>query len=885
MNHRVGLVAAFLGVLVVGPHLLAEPPSTSADWRSRPAPETTVPQYTPQSYGMSIAYYSTRGRLRSILTLNNKGGTVLSPRVNLYNRDGQRFAYDGPTIGPRSNVDIDLRALTDQAGPGFEDGSLRVTYTGRTMQLGGLLRMSNPDNGVQLYEQLMYPSTRHSNSLAAIWMLPNKDAEGRVMVTNTGSSTVDVVVAIDGSGPPRQETFRLGPWQLRVLDLRVSGRRGPSQQVGGVSVSYSGTPGAIVARGVVIEPQSGYSAPIAFSDPAQAKSSTYEASGVHVSHDRKALRSSLLARNIGSDRARLTGQLVALNATGEVERFPLRAVDIDPGETLSIDVDAAWRRASRLTDEPTVGLELEYDTLPGTVIVSASSMSADLEHVFEVPLVDPAALPSATGGYFWRTDETLTSIVSIKNVSGQASRFNLLIRHSQGVWAPGTRLVQPGETVVIDVGQIQRGQVGDKRGRVIPLAATGGQVHWSVIGKGGAKSLAGRMEFVDATHGLSSTYACPMPTNDIYDDAWIEPGYNEVGEGYDVGYIAMEQDRDAFNQQLEEPYEITDTLTWTSSNNNVAYPDSWPGYFWGASAGWVSVQAQGDSNGWEEYDYEESPENHVPLYLYADLQVVSAVSSVSQTGSLHMSVGDTGKEISVTVSPSNISVSRSLSKAQSSNPNGSCWVTLTIPNQSGSGTTQHSVTASGSTCSGIFNSYATAGGVQSGSPTVIKIPPQKLIQMMWGEAEGYNDTVQRALGSTAKNRFGHSGFGNPSEWNSVLNSDFQGIQRAINNGITGGPQNYLDNSVAVYDGSHGDSVGSSTCFWTPTLAQWGNVQTALGSGTTSFPSSTGSPGCFSSSERQIVVKTSMQNNHGYSAPVFLFIRQRSTTDPAVVEIQ
>jgi hypothetical protein len=118
----------------------------------------------------------------------------------------------------------------------------------------------------------------------------------------------------------------------------------------------------------------------------------------------------------------------------------------------------------------------------------------------------------------------------------------------------------------------------------------------------------------------------------------------------------------------------------------------------------------------------------------------------------------------------------------------------------------------------------------------------------------------------------------------VLDSDFQGIARAQDNGINHGPQDFLDNAVAVFDESVGDIVGGSTCFWTPTLANWSNVQTALSNQTTTFPSGTGAPGCFASSTRQIVVKANFQEHHQRASPVFLFIRERGTGDPAVVQI-
>ena len=169
--------------------------------------ESRASQLPVKNYGLGIAYYSVRGGLRTSLTLNNKGPAALFPAVTLYARDGRRHRMDGLTVNGRSFLELDLRDLTAAAGPGFEDGSLRVAYSGRALELGGMLTMTDLETGVEWYDQLMYEAAARSNRLEGVWWLPNEATEARLVVTNGSTDPVDVRVTFNGTTPaPRSRS-------------------------------------------------------------------------------------------------------------------------------------------------------------------------------------------------------------------------------------------------------------------------------------------------------------------------------------------------------------------------------------------------------------------------------------------------------------------------------------------------------------------------------------------------------------------------------------------------------------------------------------------------------------------------------------------------------
>ena len=581
------------------------------------------------NYGMSLTYYSVRGQLHTTLTLNNKGGQEIDPKITLYGRDGRRHTFEQYSINPRSFLELDLRDLVALAGQGFEDGSMRITYLGQKMALGGMLRMTNAELGHEFDEQLMYPVAEASNRLDAVWWLPDETTEGRVVVTNVTGATVTADIRIDGTDAALDSTVvTLKPWELTVVDLAAIARRikvagnAPSR-FGGVSITYTGQPGAILARGFVANSRR-FSTVISFSDRASARTTAVEGAGVRVSlPDGARLTPLILARNASRNPTRLSGRLQVSLDGEQLQTIDFAETHLRPGQTVALDATDAWTTAAQLGRPATNGVEFTYDGDPGSVQLLVMSLSADQEQAFRVPMHDIEAIPSATGMYFWRQDGTRSSVVFIKNPTDRTQHYNMAIRWENGQWAPGLQKVPPRHTVMIDIRALQAARVPDLKGRRIPEGVDGGQLNWSLVGGVSPKDLVGRMEQVDHIAGVSSTYACPAPVVDNYDRSYIEPEYGaEIMAGEDVGFTVWEIDRDAMGIELE-PYVINDILSWQSMNPSVA-SSLGNGWFLGHKEGLAVVHVSGESHGWQEYQGEGDPGDHVPISYYVDLQVACA---------------------------------------------------------------------------------------------------------------------------------------------------------------------------------------------------------------------------------------------------------------------
>jgi len=264
---------------------------------------------------------------------------------------------------------------------------------------------------------------------------------------------------------------------------------------------------------------------------------------------------------------------------------------------------------------------------------------------------------------------------------------------------------------------------------------------------------------------------------------------------------------------------------------------------------------------------------------------VFQISLNQSPSTLDLSTGDTNKTITTTISPS-IGFTPVFSSGFQSNPNSTCNANLGFSNRSGTGSVNTTVTAGVAGCSGIFSALATYNGAVSQSATTVIVPPQILIQMLYGEAHGQasigDNTSQRAIGVATRNRFSQPTYfsGVTTYQAAITSSQFNGISN-----ISNGPTPDVDNAAAVFAGTDGTPVANAACFFSPTASGWTAIQTALQSQTTTLPSVSFDPGCYSTN-RQFVVKQSVGTNaNGSGAPAFIFEQLRNpSANPAVVQI-
>lgn len=348
-----------------------------------------------ETYKLTGTYYSLRENLAASLMLNNKGPEPINATPTFYSMSGTRLTLAPIVVPATSYIDVDMDQLLADAGDEFREGSLKVAYQGGEYQLGAQVKLVDQQNSLIWAEQLVYTSKFTSSRLENVWWLPYEDSKIRVAVSNTSSGTVTATIAVDGTSPHQSSPAQiiLAPWETRNLDILgdlVGDENGSLHTKGGISITHSGSPGAVLARMYIAKPNKGYSATASFIDPETTASQRWHGNGFRFRNVNGAkLESGIAVRNVGTLLSHVKGKLIYTKPNGEVETINLPEKQIAAGATRAFDLGSAIDNANVPASVKTGGIEIEYDTPKGTIITSVQSGSANGEHVFQVPMFDP----------------------------------------------------------------------------------------------------------------------------------------------------------------------------------------------------------------------------------------------------------------------------------------------------------------------------------------------------------------------------------------------------------------------------------------------------------------------------------------------------------------
>lgn len=224
--------------------------------------------------------------------------------------------------------------------------------------------------------------------------MPSRQAEVQIVLSNTTDTPLSVTARL--SKRPHHageaQVFELAAHETRLLDLRqdfADGEHFARSEIIGISLEHAGAKSALVARAMVKEPGDGYSNVVQFSNPNGAKSQEYQGVGFQIDDIAgERLAPVIVARNVGSEAATVRVRVPYTrtdNTSGVIE---LPQTRLRAGELSLVNTHRIVQR-SQQEQIQIAGLEVEYNTVRGSVIVNAHSVSASGNQVFRVPMWDP----------------------------------------------------------------------------------------------------------------------------------------------------------------------------------------------------------------------------------------------------------------------------------------------------------------------------------------------------------------------------------------------------------------------------------------------------------------------------------------------------------------
>ena len=574
---RLALITVLVGVLflaavphtaMVSPHpfVVSTPNYFHAEYLT-PTIQESAPIQSDKPHVMAASYYNLQGTLKSSISLNNKGLLPLEVKPTLFNMDGERLDVPPVTVEATSFRVFDLAEWAEPGGPAFQRGSLQLFYRGKDLLLGAQVKITDPASSIIFDEQLSEPKTMISSRLEGLWWLPSHDSHVSIAISNTTDSTQTALLEVGGVAPNQRgsKELILKPHQTILINPAQDFSDKPTDllNTGGISIRHSGEPGDLIARAMIQDATAGFSSAVQLTDPKKAKSSSLHGAGLRLGEIAgEELTAVIVARNISEKAAVLRGRIPLTKDDGSIDVLNLREVKLMPGEVRQWEVKEA-----RGLKGP-AGLEFDYDTEPGSVIVSALSVSKSKNHVFQVPMLDVTVQKSSTGVYPFYFYGSSSTVVYIKNTTAVEQKYVCHMNFEGGNYMMGVKAIAPGETVTIDIRALRDNQVPDQEQRTIPHDVAHGQVRWTIIQSEGTVLLAliGRSEQVDEVKAISSTYACQNCCGDSPQSIFITPSQVNMQVGQSIAMSAFEQRIDCYGFE----YLVPVSASWSSNNNSVA---------------------------------------------------------------------------------------------------------------------------------------------------------------------------------------------------------------------------------------------------------------------------------------------------------------------------
>ena len=582
LSRKQQLHALFLALVVIVPSIVQiRHLSHVRAQQQRHETKTGASRDSEQPHWLVASYYNTQNGMTATLLLNNKGIRPLEVLPTLYNMAGQELALPPVIVEPSSHRFINLSDWASIGGESFGRGSIKLFHYGKDLVLGAQIYLVDEGHSLSFEEKLSELGKFDSRRLEAVWTMPSSKTSVKFALTNTTNAPISVTARLTRSPHITNDpqVFDLQPRETRLLDLCSDFAAGENAQYGealALSLEHSGTKEALLARAFISEVERGYSNVAQFSNPTLGKSKTYHGAGLRLGTIAgEHLLPVAVVRNTNNQPASLNVRVPYTRTDGTTGIVILPRTRLQPNGIKILDMRQVVRRGEA---EPIqiAGLEIEYDSPAGSVIVSAHSESMNRNQVFRVPMWDVLAQRSPTGGYPWHIEETSTTKAYIKNATDREQDYvAFLLYENSSRYMLGTKTVAAHQTIEIDVETLRNNQVPDAFGITIPLHVSSGQLQWTLSRRHDPErsedefdrlALVGRSEQVDVTKGISSNYACQNCCGGTFLNGRIEP--DEVGFTAEdvVQFQAYREGQTCYEDTYPIPHYPTN---WESTNPAV----------------------------------------------------------------------------------------------------------------------------------------------------------------------------------------------------------------------------------------------------------------------------------------------------------------------------
>ncbi|MDQ6651366.1 MAG: hypothetical protein M3Y84_01345, partial [Acidobacteriota bacterium] len=450
------------------------------------------------------------------MTLNNATHEFLTASPTLYSLDGAAWPLPDISLAPNLNTALrlsELIAKSEDRGR-FHEGSIVVSFNGEPMSLGAQLTVSDVQHGLSF--DMGPPKPFKSSTLEGLWWSIDRKTKGQVVLCNTTNQGLGIQINLEWQGhviPAR--VLSLSAHQTIVLEiedlLKQLDIKAKGIESGGISISHSGAPGALIAHGVVQNKEAHFASNLRFIDPAAQNGSVLNGTGLMVAHPAAGavfpntfFFTPHLALKNASPSIQTATVTVQYTTGGEFHFQTLPVINLAPHEVRMVDFSALL---SSLKDASVddAGVKIESSSAPGSLIAQMTSIDQEGAMCIDVPL---AAFPPGsigTGAHPFHLDGDSQAVLHLKNLDTQPTTAIIQVLYDNGEFSPELVKLGSEESVAINLRHLRDSQGRDVHGHRLPSTLTQGQVQWFQHGK---QSVIGRMVMSSVSLGVSANFSC-----------------------------------------------------------------------------------------------------------------------------------------------------------------------------------------------------------------------------------------------------------------------------------------------------------------------------------------------------------------------------------------
>jgi hypothetical protein len=364
----------------------------------------------------------------------------------------------------------------------------------------GWIRVENHSERLGALSMFENPGDAIGTTLEGLWWAPYPDTQVYFALENTTERPLTVGLAISdekGRGI-KKSSFKIGRLGARLINVREFLGAQPLPQLGSASFSTSAKPGAVVARGRLIQEQVRFSASWklqetkAFTPDPDIQSELHAPAGYfgklnRLSHRGEAyLHPHLLLKNVSKRRIAVIGVVYGTDKKGLPAKLNIEPLTLDPSRTVHIDLEQARQQGqSALSDGP-AGLRLRHDGAPTDIVAELLNVDETGRVVFYDD-VRSRSLYQATiqSAISFDLANDSQSFLIVKNTTDEPRKPGIRLDYNEGKnhYEVAMSEIPPQQNAIVDIRHLRDAKIPAVDGRVLPPEVTfGGSVIFSEPG-------------------------------------------------------------------------------------------------------------------------------------------------------------------------------------------------------------------------------------------------------------------------------------------------------------------------------------------------------------------------------------------------------------------